>query len=203
VTTEAATYEWLVAQATVQRQTGRHAAVEPTPPRLLPAADGRFVIAALPRHAAEFGALKQWVVELGLEAHVEELFFLDLAVERGGVPVATVATDPEAAAMYHAGADALRCVAEHLPAEEFFVGAQRRGLAAGVVWAPEEVLANDHFQARGFPVSVRHEDLGCSFVYPGAPFHATASPWVVRGRAPHVGEHQATVLGEAVSRGQR
>ena len=34
VTTEAATYEWLVAQATVQRQTFRHAAVRETPPRL-------------------------------------------------------------------------------------------------------------------------------------------------------------------------
>ena len=57
VTTEAATYEWLVAQATVQRYTFRHAAVRLTPPRLMTAADGRTVIGALPRRASEFRAL--------------------------------------------------------------------------------------------------------------------------------------------------
>ena len=66
VTTEAATYEWLVAQATVQRQTFRHAAVRETPPRLMRSADGGSVIGALPRRASEFRALREWIVELGL-----------------------------------------------------------------------------------------------------------------------------------------
>ncbi len=115
VTTEAATYEWLVAQATVQRYTFRHAAVRLTPPRLMTAADGRTVIGALPRRASEFRALSEWLVELGLVDQFAEFFFLELGVERGGVQIPEVAADPEAAAIYQAGSDALRFVAEHLP----------------------------------------------------------------------------------------
>jgi crotonobetainyl-CoA:carnitine CoA-transferase CaiB-like acyl-CoA transferase len=196
VTTEAATYEWLVAQATVQRQTFRHAAVRRTPPRLIQAGDGRYVINALPRSAHEFRAVQEWIVELGLAERVEDFVFLELAIERGGVSMTEVDADPEVAAMYQAGADALRAIAEHLPAKQFFLDAQRRGLAVGAVLAAEDVIEDEHYRSRGFPVSILHEDLGRSFFYPGAPFHASESPWRVRGRAPHVGEHQAAVLGD-------
>jgi crotonobetainyl-CoA:carnitine CoA-transferase CaiB-like acyl-CoA transferase len=202
VTTEAATYEWLVAGATVQRQTFRHAAVRPTPQRLIRAADGGTVIVALPRYAKEFRALADWIVELGLTEDVAEFFFLEMGVERGGVLVAEVATDPLVAAIYQAGSDSLRTVAEHVAAEEFFVGAQRRGIPAGVLFGPEDVMGNEHFIARGFPVEVRHDDLDRSIVYPGAPFHAPVSPWRVRGRAPHVGEHGDAVW-HAVDPGSR
>jgi crotonobetainyl-CoA:carnitine CoA-transferase CaiB-like acyl-CoA transferase len=194
VTTEAATYEWLVAEATVQRQTFRHAAVRPTPPRLMTSSDGGCVIGALPRSASEFQTLIDWIGELGINDQIEELFFLEIGVQRGGVLVPEVASDPEVAAIYQAGADALRCVAENLPAKEFFLDAQRRGIAVGVLFAPEDVIEDEHFIARGFPVEIHHEDLNRSFIYPGAAFHAPASPWRVRGRAPHLGEHTETVL---------
>ena len=195
VTTEAATYEWLVAQATVQRQTFRHAAVRETPPRLMRSADGGSVIGALPRRASEFGALREWIVELGLADQFEDLFFLEMGVERGGVLVPAIASDPEAAAIYQAGADALRFVAERLPGKAFFLEAQRRGIPAAVLYAPEEVMSDEHLVARGFPVEVHHDDLGRSFVYPGAAFQAPASPWEVRGRAPHLDEHAGRILG--------
>jgi crotonobetainyl-CoA:carnitine CoA-transferase CaiB-like acyl-CoA transferase len=194
VTTEAATYEWLVARETVQRQTFRHAAVRPTPPRLIRAGDGGSVILALPRYAKEFRAAADWIVELGLTDQVEEFFFLEMGVERGGVLVAEVASDPVVAAIYQAGSDALRSVAEHLGAKDFFVGAQRRGLAVGVLFTPEDVIENEHFIARGFPVELHHDDLNQSFVYPGPPFNAPRSPWRVRGRAPHCGEHTDAVV---------
>jgi crotonobetainyl-CoA:carnitine CoA-transferase CaiB-like acyl-CoA transferase len=195
VTTEAATYEWLVAQQTVQRQTFRHAAVRETPPRLMDSSDGGFVIGALPRTAREFGALHDWILSLGIEAEMDEVFFLPLGVERGGVLLNEVATDVEAAAIYRAGADGLRLVASHLPAKQFFLEAQRRGIAAGVVYAPEDLIEDEHFAARGFPVPVRHEDLGRAFLYPGPPFQASGTPWRVQGRAPHAGEHQDQVIG--------
>jgi crotonobetainyl-CoA:carnitine CoA-transferase CaiB-like acyl-CoA transferase len=198
VTTEAATYEWLVAQATVQRYTFRHAAVRLTPPRLMPSADRNTVIGALPRRAGEFGALAEWMEELGLEGQFEEFFFLQMGVERGGVQLPDIASDPEAAAIYQAGADALRFVAAHLPGEAFFLEAQRRGIPAAVLLSPDEVLGDAHFRARGFAVEVEHEDLGRSFVYPGPVFQAPAAPWRVRGRAPHVDEHAATVWGSVV-----
>jgi crotonobetainyl-CoA:carnitine CoA-transferase CaiB-like acyl-CoA transferase len=193
VTTEAATYEWLVAQATVQRQTFRHAAVRLTPPRGMPAADGHTVIGALPRRDGEFAALMQWMEELGLAGSFEEFFFLGMGVERGGVQLPEVGSDPEAAAIYQAGAEGLRVVAAHLPGQEFFLEAQRRGIPAAVLLSPDEVLGDAHFVARGFPVDIRHEDFGRSFVYPGPVYRAPASPWRVQGRAPHVGEHADTV----------
>ena len=114
-------------------------------------------------------------------------------MERGGVQIPEVAADPEAAAIYQAGSDALRFVAEHLPAAAFFVEAQQRGIPAAMLAAPEEVLSDPHFVARGFPVEIFHDDLGRSFVYPGPVFRAPASPWRVRGRAPHLDEHGETV----------
>jgi crotonobetainyl-CoA:carnitine CoA-transferase CaiB-like acyl-CoA transferase len=193
VTTEAATYEWLVAQATVQRYTFRHAAARLTPPRLMPSADGNTVIGALPRRDSEFAALMEWMEQLGLAGQLEEFFFLDMGVKRGGVQLPEIASDAEAAAIYQAGADGLRLVAAHLPGEEFFLEAQRRGIPAAVLLSPDEVLGDAHFIARGFPVDILHEDLGRSFVYPGPVYRASASPWRVRGRAPHVGEHADTV----------
>ncbi len=199
VTTEAATYEWLVAKATVQRYTFRHAAVRLTPPRLMPSADGNTVIGALPRRAGEFGALAEWMEELGLAGQFEEFFFLEMGVERGGVQIPEVASDPEAAAIYQAGADALRFVAAHLPGEAFFLEAQRRGIPAAVLLSPDEVFGDAHFVARGFAVDVPHEDLGRSFVYPGPVFQAPAAPWQVRARAPHVDEHAETVWGSVLA----
>jgi crotonobetainyl-CoA:carnitine CoA-transferase CaiB-like acyl-CoA transferase len=193
VTTEAATYEWLVAQATVQRYTFRHAAVRLTPPRRMASADGNTVIGALPRRDGEFRALIEWMEQLGLADQFDEFFFLEMGVQRGGVQLPEISSDPEVAAIYQAGADALRFVAEHLPGQEFFLEAQRRGIPAALLLSPEEVMGDSHFVARGFPVEILHEDLGRSFVYPGAVFKASASPWRVRGRAPHMDEHADTV----------
>jgi crotonobetainyl-CoA:carnitine CoA-transferase CaiB-like acyl-CoA transferase len=194
ITTEAGTYEWLVAQATVERQTFRHAAVRATPPRLIGSSDGGYVIVALPRAAEEFRALADWIVDLGATDRIGEFFFLEMGAERGGVLVSEVASDPVVAAIYQTGSDALRYVAEQLPAKEFFVSAQRRGFAVGMVCAPEDLIEDEHFIARGFPTEIYHEDLGRTFTYPGAPFRAPASPWHVRGRAPHIGEHTGRVL---------
>ena len=120
---------------------------------------------------------------------------LDLAVERGGVSLADIREDPLVGEIYGAGRSALVFLAAHLTPEAFFVGAQERGLAVGAVWSPEEAFTNEHFVARGFPVEVVHEDLGRAFAYPGAPFHAPASPWRIARRAPRVGEHQDEVFG--------
>jgi crotonobetainyl-CoA:carnitine CoA-transferase CaiB-like acyl-CoA transferase len=63
------------------------------------------------------------------------------------------------------------------------------------VAAPEEAFESEHFVARGFQVDVDHDDLGRSYRYPGAPFLMPASPWRISRRAPHVGEHDAEILG--------
>lgn len=196
VTTEAATYEWLVARRTVQRQTGRHAAVQPTRASHAMSADGRYAHTGFPpRTATEFLALLDWLDELGLRDEFAETFFLEMGVARGEIHFSEIGQDVEATEIFGAGRDAVQLIASKLPAYEFFIGAQERGLACGIIYSPEEVLADPHFVARRFPVDVRHDDLDRSFTYPGAPFLAPRSPWRIARRAPHVGEHDDQVLG--------
>jgi crotonobetainyl-CoA:carnitine CoA-transferase CaiB-like acyl-CoA transferase len=80
-------------------------------------------------------------------------------------------------------------------AADFFIEGQRRGLAVGVLNAPEDVMEDPHFIARGFPTGVHHDDLARDVLYPGAPFLSDASRWRIRSRAPRLGEHDTEVLG--------
>jgi crotonobetainyl-CoA:carnitine CoA-transferase CaiB-like acyl-CoA transferase len=74
--------------------------------------------------------------------------------------------------------------------------AQRRGSGWAPVFSPREIVECDQLAARDYWVWVRHDDLGESFLYPGAPWKLGATPWAQRGRAPHLGEHNEQVYGE-------
>ena len=104
--------------------------------------------------------------------------------------------DEEMQAKFAAAREAVVFIAGQLPAEAFFHEGQRRGFQMGIIYAPEEVLEDGHFQARGFPVEVEHAELGRSFRYPGAPWKFGRSPWRIRRRAPLLGEHNAEVSRE-------
>ena len=91
--------------------------------------------------------------------------------------------DEEVTVIFGAGREALSFIASRIPAYEFFVGAQRRGLSVGIVYAPEEALEDPHFAARGYPTAVPHPELGRSFIYPGAPYRFEKSPWRISRRA--------------------
>ncbi len=196
VTTEAATYEWLVAQATVQRQTGRHAAVVPTRWVRTTAADGVDVHPGFPpRRPGEFRQVLDWLGELGLADACPDTEVVRLGAEMDrDIQLGQVGEDPLATEIFGAGRDAVRFIANHLPGREFFVGAQRRGLTAGVVQSPEEVLDDPHVRARGWPVPVHHESLGRTVTYPGVPIRFTGTPATVRAPAPRLGEHDAELL---------
>ena len=191
VTTEFGSVQWLVAGAEVQRQTGRHAAVEPTTFTRALSVDGIDVNTGFPpRSARDFGVVLGWMEDLGLKDRFEEAFFLEMgAALKEDIHLSQVGQDVEATAIFGAGREAVRFIAQNVTAYEFFIGAQERGLAVGIIYSPEEVLADPHFQERGFPVEVEHEDLGRSFTYLGAPYIAPKSPYRIRHRAPHVGEH--------------
>jgi len=196
VTTEAATYEWLVARQTVQRQTCRHASTYPTAPTLAPDINGRPVHTGVPpRSPKEFEALLAWLDQLGLRAEFPESTFLEMGRDRGGIRLADVPGDVTAREIFRAGRDALEFIAARLTAYEFFVQGQQRGLAVGIVYAPEQVMTDPHFEARGFPTPVFHEELGRAVRYAGAPFLFEKSPWQIGHRAPRLGEHQTQVLG--------
>jgi crotonobetainyl-CoA:carnitine CoA-transferase CaiB-like acyl-CoA transferase len=203
VTTEAGSYEWLVARDTVQRQTGRHAAVVPTRFTRMVASDGRDVNTGFPpRNPKEMQVVVDWLDELGLRDEFPDVVLLEIGIERGGVQLSEVGQDDLATEIYGSGRDALMLIASKLTGHEFFVGAQERGLPCSVINAPEEAFDDEHFRARGFAVEVPHPELGRSFAYPGAPYKLPASPWRITRRAPRLGEHTAEVL-DGLSGGAR
>lgn len=195
VTTEAGSYEWLVAGNTVQRMTGRHAAVYPTMPTHALGTDGRYVNTGVPpRSAREFKGLLDLLEELGLRDGFEEAFFLEEGIKRGSISFADIFEDPEVMATFAAGRTAICLIAEKLPSHEFFTRLQDVGISCGAIYSPEEVLFDPHFVDRGFPVEVYHDDLDRNVVYPGAPFKSSVSPWRISSRAPRLGEHNDQVL---------
>jgi benzylsuccinate CoA-transferase BbsE subunit len=195
VTTEMATYGYLAAEETVLRQTGRHAMPTISMPTQMECADGRYVTTGFPpRSQRDFESLVDWIETLGFRDEFPETMLLDLAIERGGVSIAEMATDDLARDIFGAGREALCFIAERITADAFFIGGQTRGLACGVVASPEEAFETEHIKARGFQVEVEHEEIGRTVRYPGAPFLMPASPWRISRRAPLVGEHTDQVF---------
>jgi len=86
--------------------------------------------------------------------------------------------------------------------EDLVAEAQRRGAGWAPVFEPREIVESKHLAARDYWVRVRHDDLGESFIYPGAPFKLSETPWMQRGRAPNIGEHNDQVYGELLGMGE-
>jgi crotonobetainyl-CoA:carnitine CoA-transferase CaiB-like acyl-CoA transferase len=191
VTTELGSYGWLVEQKAVQRQTGRHASSQLTMETVTVAADGRSVTTGLPaRTGREFTQLLAWLDELGLRDQFDDLVFLEMGAELDRVDVSLVGIDPVTTEIYSSGRAAAVFIARHLDAYDFFLQGQSHGLTCGIIYAPEEVLADPHFVSRGFPVSVDDDVLGARYIAAGAPFVSDRTSFTVT-RAPAVGEHNA------------
>ena len=147
VSTEVSSVYWLFEGATLQRQTGRHASEHPTMGIQVPAGDGRYVTTPLALTSADnFRAALEWLRDLGAEDEHPEAFFLQMGVDCGGVSMKDLGKDAEVTAIYGAGREALYLIASKMSAREFFVGAQRRGIACGAVWSPDEAIADEHFR---------------------------------------------------------
>ncbi len=196
VTTEAGSYNWLIAQQTVQRQTGRHAGPQPSRPSQVLCGDGRYVnITIPPRTPREFAAVAGWLEEEGLADEFPQAEVLARAASADGHDLASLGSQEEIRAIYAAARDAQIFLATRLSAYDFFIGSQRRGVAVGIVYSPEEAIDDPQSQARGFRVPVEHPELGRSFDYPGAPYAFRETPWRIRRRAPLLGEHNEQTLG--------
>jgi hypothetical protein len=121
--------------------------------------------------------------------------FLEMGANwEGPFDLSQLGRDDTVTAIFSAGRDALKLIAGRIPAYDFFIGCQRVGLPAGIIYSPEEAFEDEHFKARGFQVEVRHDELGRSFRYPGAPYRLPASPWRISRRAPKLGEHSEEIL---------
>jgi benzylsuccinate CoA-transferase BbsE subunit len=192
VTTEMASYGWLASRAEVQRQTGRHAAPVLSMPTQVRCADGRYVnTGVLPRSPRDFAALVAWIDDLGQRDEFPLTFLLEMGAALEVVDANAVTTDPMMAEIMGAAREVAVFLCERLDSYAVFAGYQARGMAAGVVYSPDEAIADPHVQARGFMVEVVHPELDRTFAYPGVPYRFSRTPCPVPTRAPMLGEHQA------------
>lgn len=191
VTCEQTTYHWLVNRDICLRQTGRHAYPMPSSKVQVRCADGHYATTGvLPRKQEDFARLLAWLDELGLSEELPEAVFLNLAADRDEpVDLALIGVDDETTAILSAARDAIRLIASRLPAKEFFVTSQRRGLPCGAVLPPDAAFEDEHTVARGFHVAVEHPELGKTITYPGTPYVFSATPTVTPTRPPLLGEH--------------
>jgi benzylsuccinate CoA-transferase BbsE subunit len=166
VTTELATYEWLVRGATVQRQTGRHAQVEPTQRTQVRAGDGRYVNTGVPvGDTPSSNRLLKWLEELGLQTAFDDTFLLELA-SSGKLDLADPAIASELLSVQRA---CLGFIAGQMAAHEFFIEAQERGFSAGIINAAEDLIEDQHLKARGMWVNIYEPDLDRTIIYPASP----------------------------------
>lgn len=194
VTTESGSYGWLACQVIPQRQTGRHAAEVVSMPTQLLCADGRYVNAGIiARKPAEFSGILDWLDDLGLRDEFELTAFLEMGAEGIEINSRTLRDDPVVLQVVMSVREAQEFVAGKIPAYEYFVSAQRRGITAGVVYSPDDLFDDPHLVARGWPTVVEHPELGRSYTYAGAPYLFHGTPWRISARAPQLGEHQDTL----------
>jgi crotonobetainyl-CoA:carnitine CoA-transferase CaiB-like acyl-CoA transferase len=198
VTTEAGSYSYLVAKQTVQRQTGRHAAVQKTAPVQLRCMDGVYIASGPPpRRPEQYAALHEWLTTLTLVDEFSGSKVLLEASRMEDVNFGGRDLGDKAKQITDAAREGLTFIASKLKGYDFFIGAQDRGFQCGIIYTPDEAIRDPHFAARGFPTPVEHPELGRTITYPGAPYRMTGSPVRIKRRPPLVGEHTVEVLREA------
>jgi crotonobetainyl-CoA:carnitine CoA-transferase CaiB-like acyl-CoA transferase len=196
VTTEGASYNWLVEGSTLQRQTGRHASLRPTGETQMQCADGRWANTGVPpRFPAEFARLLDWLRTLDLTEQFPEVVFLEMGANwQGAFDLSRIGIDDTITAVFTAGREALQLIARTVPAQSFFEGCQRAGLAVGVINSPEEAFEDPHFKARGMHVPVHRPDLDRTIIHPGPPYNLPLAPSRIQRPAPLLGQHNQEVL---------
>ena len=190
VTTEGGAYNWLVARQTVQRQTGRHASVTPTPEVQMLCGDGRYVNIGFPARTEEqWFHLLAWLDEHGLVGDLSQYLTPPSreALAKG---------DPEAIRQMNEVMQAVSALCQQNAAYDIFIRAQDLGFQWGIIYSPEDALEDKHFIERGMQVAVAHPELGADIIYPGAPYHFKATPWRIDRRPPLLGEHNNAVYAD-------
>ena len=191
VTTEMASYAYLSTGNEVQRQTGRHAWWEASSPTQIQCADGRYMnTGTLPRTPRQFAAILVWLDELGLRDEFPLTALLELGAARDSIEISQIDRDPMLPEIFGAARELGAFLARRLSAYDEFIGWQEQGMAAGVIYSPDEAIVDPHVVARGFPVEVNHPEHGRAFTYPGPLYRFSATPAEISGRAPLLGEHQ-------------
>jgi crotonobetainyl-CoA:carnitine CoA-transferase CaiB-like acyl-CoA transferase len=177
VCTEFAATYWFYTGTFVERQTGRHATPRPTARTQHATADGRWINYSQTQNEVAWQRFLAWADGFGVGDLFRQFGDAQERLERASEVM-----------------ECARAVMATLPAEEIWQAGQRLGMPWGAVRRPEDWLDDPHAEARGFFQAVEHEGLDQPLRYPGPPYAFTGHPGVIR-RAPHLGEHNATVYG--------
>jgi len=171
---------WFYPKVIVHRQTCRHAQPTPTQPAIFRCGDDRWVYFVI--FVAE---------QKGWQSLVEWLDSHDLAVD-----LVQPEYDDPTYRQQHFGhvQEVVETFFLLQTADQAYREGQARGLAIGPINSPDDLLADEHLQARGFFAEVEHADVPPA-LYPGVPFRFSAFDAVGLQRAPNLGEHTAEVLG--------
>jgi benzylsuccinate CoA-transferase BbsE subunit len=180
LTTEAAVPIFVYTGRDGQRQTGRHATPDPTPPTQVTTAEGGWVnltragFNATPQRLQKLAA---WMDQHGFAHDLLDPKYQDRSQDHT--------------------AHLTRLFQQfftHISLDEAWRGGQEVGFPWGAVRSLDDILDDPHLHDRGFFIEVEHAELGQRFIYPGAAAIYSDSPWRLSRRAPLIGEHNEEVL---------
>jgi crotonobetainyl-CoA:carnitine CoA-transferase CaiB-like acyl-CoA transferase len=173
VSPELANPYWFYPRVLVQRQTCRHAQPTPTQPALFPTLDGRYVYFALVlADQKPWQSLIEWMDCVGVAADLTDPAYDDFAHRQAQFP--HIQSILEAFFLIQNAGDA-------------YHEGQARGLPLVVVNSPDEVLHDEHLQARGFFETISDES-GTVGVYPGPPVRFSAYQPAHQTSSPRLGD---------------
>ena len=90
-------------------------------------------------------------------------------------------------------------MAEHcskLKAQELYHSAQSYRLLCVPVQNAADLIADRQLEERSFFKTVKHDDYSEDFIYPGAPYKLSETPWDIKNNSPKIGQHTKEVLDE-------
>ena len=90
-------------------------------------------------------------------------------------------------------------MAEHcskLKAQELYHSAQSYRLLCVPVQNAADLIADKQLEERHFFKNVKHDDYSEDFIYPGAPYKLSETPWDIKNNSPKIGQHTKEVLDE-------
>ena len=180
-TTEGAFPNWEYRRQLVQRATGRHSAVIPTPEIQFPTADGRHmnvIGGGMPRDVRNLDDLLEWLDKHDAAEDLHEPKY------REAIFAPRTAAQKE---RMHFSQVVERFISG-LTAEEAYRGGQGLHLPWGIVRRPEENLDDPHWNDRGGVVELELAE-GRTARVPTAPYRFEGVSRELQRRAPLLGEH--------------
>jgi len=173
---------WFYNGVNVQRQTCRHAQPVMTQSAMFACADGHYVYYTLIlADTRAWKVLVEWMNELGLAAMLTDPEYQDIQFRQDN---------------FHQIQELVECFFLVQDGHDAYLEGQRRGLPIGIMNTPEDLLHDEHLQARDFFVKVDMGPEHGEILFPGDSYRFSAFGSVPRRRAPRLGEHNAEVLEE-------